>query len=211
MTTQTIMKADIADDFARSDLTSAIADAITRAIAHFQHRRFYFNETRSLTFATVATQARYATADDADIPKFITLDGVFSTNTGGQTTQLDPMTVQRFELLNDSSSSSGEPRDYCYFDMGFGLYPVPDAVYTIRPIGHVMKDAPATDGEASNVWMTEAYQLIRSRAAAEVALKKTRDYEYAEAMSIATDSELNRLLIETSKRKATGKIRATCF
>lgn len=210
MTTLAIMKADLAEDFARDDPTDAIANAITRAIAYFQNERFYFNESRDLTFDTVADQPRYAPADDADIPKFITLDGVFTT-VAGQSRQLRPISVQDFEMLTDNSASTGEPYAYSYFNMGFGLYPIPGSVYTIRPIGHVMKDAPAADDEAGNVWMTEAYQLIRARAAAEVALKKTRDYEYAQAMAIAMDSELDRLHRETSKRKATGHIRATSF
>lgn len=210
MTTLAVMKADIADDLARSDLSTSIGDAITRAIAYYQNKRFYFNESRDLTFATVASQSRYATADDADIPKFITLDGVFIT-VSGQNRQLSPISVQEFELWNDNSAATGQPTDYCYFNMGFGLFPVPDNIYTIRPIGHVMKDAPASDGEANNVWMTEGYQLIRYRAEADVALNKARDRDRAQELAFMVDNELTRLLAETSKRKATGKIRPTSF
>lgn len=210
MTTLAIMKADVADDLTRSDLSTQIADAITRAITFYQVKRFYFNETRDLTFDTVIGQSRYATADDADIPKFITLDGVFAT-VNGQNRQLCPMGVQSFEVLNDNSASTGEPYSYCYFNVGFGLYPIPGAVYTIRPIGHVMKDAPASDAETGNVWMTEAYQLIRRRAAADVALTKMRNFSLAQAFAMAGDTELDRLVEETSRRKATGKIQATSF
>lgn len=210
MTTLAIMKAEIADDLARSDLTDAIAAAITAAIKHFQTKRFYFNESRDLTFSTVIGQSRYATVDDADIPKFITLDGVFA-DINGQNRQLCPMGVQSFEVLNDNSASTGEPYSYCYYNVGFGLYPIPGAVYTIRPIGHVLVDGPASDAEADNVWMTEAYQLIRRRAAADVLLTKARDYEFAQVMAMAADTEFARLEADTSKRIATGQIKATSF
>lgn len=210
MTTLATLKAEIADDITRSDLTDAIAAAITAAIKYFQTKRFYFNETRDLTFSTVIGQSRYATVDDADIPKFITLDGVFAT-INGQNRQLRPMRVQEFEVLNDNSASTGEPYSYCYYNIGFGLYPIPGAVYTIRPIGHVLIDAPADDTEAGNAWMTEAYQLIRRRAAADVLLTKVRDFEFAQAMAMAADTEFSRLEADTSKRIATGQIQATSF
>lgn len=210
MTTLATMKAEIADDLTRSDLDAAIASAITSAIRFYQSRRFYFNESRDLTFSTVIGQARYATADDADIPKFITLDGVFAA-VNGHNRELCPMGVQSFEILNDNSASTGEPYSYCYYNVGFGLYPVPNAVYVIRPIGHVLKDAPAADTEADNVWMTDAYQLIRRRASADVALTKMRNTGLAQVLALAGDSELERLEEETSRRKATGRIQATSF
>lgn len=210
MTTLAIMKAEIADDLARSDLDTAIASAITNAIQYYQTRRFYFNESRDLTFPTVIGQARYATADSANIPKFITLDGVFAT-VNGHNRELCPMGVQSFETLNDNSASTGEPYSYCYFNVGFGLYPIPNAVYVIRPIGHVLKVAPASDTEEGNVWMTDAYQLIRRRAAADVALSKIRKYDLANAMRTVEELELDRLIDSTSRRVATGQIQATSF
>lgn len=210
MTTRAIMKAEIADDLTRSDLNDAIASAINSAIQFYQVRRFYFNESRDLTFSTVIGQARYATADSQNIPKFITLDGVFAA-VNGHNRELCPMGVQSFEILNDNSASTGEPYSYCYFNVGFGLYPIPNAVYVVRPIGHVLKDAPADDAETGNVWMTDAYQLIRRRASADVALTKMRNTGLAQVLALAGDAELERLVEETSRRVATGKIKATSF
>jgi hypothetical protein len=210
MTTLTILKADILDDLARSDLVSATADAITRAIKFYQPTRFYFNESRDLTFSTVAAQSRYSSSDDADIPYFYALDGVFIT-VSGQNRALKPIDVSEFEFLTDNSAASGEPYAYCRFAQGFGLYPVPDDAYTVRPIGHVLKAEPATDGEANNVWMTEAYQLIRATAIADLASYKMRDYELAQAMAMVADQQLGVLRRATSQRKATGCIRPTVF
>lgn len=210
MTTLAVMKADIADDFARGDLTDAIAAAISRAIAFYQRRRFWFNESRDLTFDTIIGQSRYSASDDTDIPLFYALDGMFIT-VSGQNRCLNPITVQQFELWNDNSAATGEPFNYCRFDEGIGLYPIPGAVYTVRPIGHVRVAEPATDGETDNPWMTDAYELVRSYAAMDVAATKVRDYDYARAMREKVTLHLAALTDETSKRKATGNIRATTF
>ena len=56
MTILSVMQARIADDLARPDITNQIADAINDAIAHYQSTRFYFTETRTASFSTVAGQ-----------------------------------------------------------------------------------------------------------------------------------------------------------
>lgn len=210
MTTLATLKADIADDLARSDLTSQVADAITRAITYYQNKRFWFNETRTETFATVAAQARYSSSDDTAIPEFVKLDGLVIT-VDGDNRELDWIDPVEFELLADSNADSGEPNCYCYFDSTIGLYAIPDAVYTVRMMGHIRKAAPASDAEADNVWMTHGYQLIRSRATAELALRKTRDYDLAAAMHVAEKQEFNRLMSETEDRVAPGYLEATAF
>ena len=74
MTTLATLKSRIADDISRSDLTTQIANSITDAITYYQNRRFFFNETRSETFDTVAAQSLYRSSDDAAIPTFARLD-----------------------------------------------------------------------------------------------------------------------------------------
>ena len=204
------MKTDIAGDFARSDLTTEIANAIERAIEFYAATRFFFNETREATFDTVDGQARYSSVDSDDIPNFITLDSVFIT-VAGHNRQLRYVTPEEYELLTDDQATEGEPYAYTYFNTEFGFYPIPDDEYEMRLTGHINVPAPTDDAETDNVWMTYAYQLIRSRAASEVALKKVRDYEFAGAMKSAEREELQRLHSETSKRIGTGQIVATAF
>jgi hypothetical protein len=186
------LKAEIASDFARSDLTDEIAAAINRAIEFYAATRFFFNETRD------------------DIPNFITLDSVFIT-VAGHNRQMRYISPEEFEWLTDSSASEGEPYSYTYFNTEFGFYPIPDDEYEIRLTGHINIPAPGSDDETDNAWMIYAYQLIRSRASSEIALKKVRDFEFAAAMRLAEKEELSRLQAETGKRIATGRIEATCF
>lgn len=211
MTTLASLKSRIADDLARPDLTTQIANEITSAIQFYQNKRFYFNETRSSTFVTVATQARYTSSDDADIPLFFDLDCVFLEDTNSQTHELSPYGIDRMEHLQDNSASSGEPYAYLYHAQTFTLYPIPDAVYTVRPIGAIVKAVPASDAETGNVWMTEAYELIRCRAKRYLAAHVLRDLEMAQVMGVAESEALMELQRRNMSRMTTGTIEATSF
>lgn len=210
MSTLTALKAEIADDFDRSDLTTAIANAISRAIRYFQATRFYFNVTRDKTFVTVADQSVYTTADDADIPEFIEFDQIHVT-VSGQRDELTPIDITEWERLTDGSAATGEPYAYAYYNMQLHLYPIPDQVYTVRMLGHFKAAEPATDGEADNVWMVEAFDLIRARATGDIALNKLRDTGKAQTAMAAEELQMSRLMRETNKRTRSGELTPTQF
>ena len=211
MTTLTSLKARVADDLARSDLTSQIANAISDAITHYQPQRFYFTESRDATFVTVAAQSRYSSSDDADIPKFVKFDAVFLVDSSSIVYELEMRPPVEMENLLDSGAPSGRPHSYAYFANGFQLFPIPDAVYTIRPVGVIRKDAPATDGEANNVWMTEAYELLRCRAKLYLAVHVLKNTDMALIMQAAEKEALSKLRSETTKKAAGGRVLATAF
>lgn len=210
MTTLALLKAEIADDLDRTDLTTQIATEITKAIRHYQRTRFYFNETRDETFSTVADQEIYSSSDDAAIPKFIEIDQIVLMD-GTQPTELDYIDPKTWEMLTASGTATGKPDSWTYFNMAIGLYPIPDAAYTIRPIGHIMKDEPATDTEADNVWMTEAFDLLRARVCGQLSIRKTRDMEFYQMQRQVESDELSRLSSETTSRLSTGFVTPTEF
>lgn len=217
MTTKTLLKATIADDLARSDLTTQIGEAIDTAIKHYQNTRFYFNEVRTVTFDTVAGQSTYTSSDSANIPKFVQLDQVFlvESTTIWELDRRDPIDMEYY--LPASGASSGRPMSYAYFEQSFRFWPVPDAAYTIRPMGVIKKDVPATDDEASNVWMTQAYELIRCRAKAYLAIHTQADMELLVRMvgvdgnGGACQAALASLQAEGTKKTKLGRIVATRF
>lgn len=210
MTTLALLKSEIADDLDRTDLTTAIASEITKAIRHYQATRFYFNESRDETFATVASQKLYSSSDDAAIPKFVETDQVVLMD-GTEPTELEQVDPKDWEILTASGTSTGKPDSWCTFDQKIGLYPIPDAVYTVRVIGQFMKAGPATDGETGNVWMTEAFDLLRARVCAQLALKKLRDDVMIQTQKAAEADELSRLDRETTSRVGTGFVTPTEF
>lgn len=187
-----------------------VGDAITDAIEHYKTTRFWFNETRTATFATVADQSIYTVSDDADIPLFVEIDVVFL-NDGSNENELVYATPAEIQNLLDSSASSGEPSRWSYFESSFRLYPVPDAAYTVRPIGLIEKAAPSTDGEASNVWMVNAFELIRCRAKLYLAIHAQMDERTIRTMDAAERSAYRKLRGETTKKQSGGLIQATAF
>ena len=211
MTTQTALKAEIAVDLRRSDLTTNIATAISAAIRHWQTERFYFNESRLSTFATVSTQSIYTTSDDTDIPKWIEIDYVKLVDSDGQVYTLCRLSPEEMESLLYTGAASGRPDSYSYFEESFRLHPIPDAVYTIRPVGLIRKAEPASDGEASNVWMTEAYDLIRLEAEERIYKNVLVDLERAAVVEGSKRDALSQLYAASSKKTATGQITPTQF
>jgi hypothetical protein len=210
MTILSVMKARIADDLARSDLTNQIADAINDAILHYQSTRLYFTETRTATFLTVAGQSYYSSADDPDIPNMYAVDDVQITGPGNQIYSLAREDATVLEALINSTASSGDPFNWAWADRGMLLFPIPNRITTIRLIGGIKKSAP-TDDTAGNVWMTEAFELIRAHAKLLLAVHVTNDDGLAQRMSAAAEGAKARLERETSSKRATSQIMATAF
>lgn len=210
MTTQTVMKARIADELARSDLTTQIAYAITDAIERYQPERMWFNESRDVTFNTVASQEYYTSSDNALIPNIYAIDYAAIT-VGGNIHMLKREVPRVIEGWSDNGTQTGEPYAYAYFQKKVRLYPVPTSIYAVRFAGHVKVAAPATDGEADNVWMTDAERLIRLRAKYNLAMDVLRDADLATAMSVAITEAFDQLKGRTNRQVGTGTIAAVAF
>lgn len=191
--------------------TTAIENAINGAIRKWQRSRFYFNESRSLNFTTVIGQIWYSSTDDADIPKFVKIDELIHVDSASQETVLRFTEQSQFESQIDNSAATGEPYNYAYFNMQIGLYPKPDAANTIRIRGHYKVDAPATDSEANNVWMVEAFDLIKAQAKAFLYRDYARDAANGEYFQSFADKEARLLRDETGKRVAPNTIRKATF
>lgn len=212
MTTLTLLKSTIADDLARDDLTSQIAAAITQAIDHYKEERLFWMDTRAETFATVATQSAYDVDDDEAIPLFIKIDDLMLRDSSGiEYGPLERTDQDDMEQLLDDGSATGRPDTWSYYNATIYLSPVPDAVYTVRPLGQIEVAAPSNDAETGNPWMTKAYELLRCKAKSYIFLHTVKDPEQALAMEVAAERELMKLRRDTSKRTATGRIKPSCF
>jgi hypothetical protein len=203
MSTLAILKARIANELARSDLTSEIAYSVSDAIAAYEDERWYFSETRNITFSSVANQEFYDLDDDAEIANIVKLDYV-TVLVGDQPYQVLPMRPVDMEHYSTNGTSTGQPSFYAWYGEQIRFYPVPDAVYTIRIAAAVKVAAPATDAEADNPWMTKAERLIRSRAKLELALHVLKDLELAATMQQATDEAFQQLKGRTNQITQVG-------
>jgi hypothetical protein len=169
MTTKNALASRIADDLARTDLTTQISNAIDDAIEHWKTTRLHFNETRSVTFTSVANQAIFTSSDSESIPLMFEIDTMHVSESGGI-----PEFVGRdgkkqdFNTVHDlilTGGGTGKPYMWAWFDRSIYLYPIPESTnYTFRLTGAIEKAAPASGNEANNVWMTEAFDLLRCHA-----------------------------------------------
>ncbi len=217
MTTLATMIAEIVSDTGRSGTTqqTAMSAKIYAAIRKYQKTRFWFNETRDVTFSTVIGQSVYTfntatTSGDIDA-EFYAIDGVFVTYATGDVREIDLGYYDWLEVPADSVTGNGQPCEAAYinralrFNIGF------DAVYSVRLTGHIKLAAPAAPDEEDNPWMTEAYDLIMSRAKAELYAHRWEDPGNAQLMVQAEKSALNALMSATYDKTATGSVVASEF
>lgn len=197
----------IESDLKRPDINEQVRAAIASAIETYQAERWLFNESRSKTFSTVIGQEIYTSTDDADIGLLIKPDYV-KVYSGSTAYDVWPGDVSEMENLSDSGNNIGQPSEYVVYDGSIRLYPVPDAVYTMRLGGVFVAAAPATDVETSNPWMTTAERLIRSRAKYDLALNVLMDAKIAAAMSAEIDDAERELKRRTNKKVGTGRVKA---
>jgi hypothetical protein len=166
----------IADELAdRTDLLGELADtnlaaspikrAIQSAIAKWEREPFYFNEeyTQPL-FTTVAGQELYTSTDAAALassPDIWLLHALVSANRY-------TLTRRDWAYIEDMSPNAnlrGQPTEWAYLGNQIRLYPIPDAAYPVRATRTTRFAALMNDAD-SNVWTTEAFDLIRSEAKA---------------------------------------------
>lgn len=77
-----------------------------------------------------------------------------------------PLTVRTWaelDVISVNPTSQGRPQDFSAYAGQMRLYPIPDAVYQIRA-SRTQRIAALSADTDSNVWTTDAFDLIRSEA-----------------------------------------------
>jgi len=211
MSDRATMLAEMAEDMLRSD-TTLFTNKINAAIRHYQPRRFFFNESRSVTFNTVASTDVYRFGTGLEITtEFYRLDSVFITIAAQDVRELERVNYVDLEALAGNDTNTGEPSQYAFINKAIRLWANPDAIYSTRLTGHIKAAAPASDDEADNPWMVEAYDLIMSRAKAELYAHSYEDPNNAAIMQQAEASALRSLQDATHDKVSTGYLEATDF
>jgi hypothetical protein len=206
MGTLSEMKSRIATELARTDLTSQIANAISDAIKFYGRERFWFNQSRTITFATVDAQQAYGEADQSLIPSLIKIDGIFFST---DKYPLDRYSSTDFEMLTGGSTANGRPYAFTYTDDQIFLYPTPNDAYTLRVYAHYK--LPTIEDSETNAWTDDAEELIRTHAKQLLYIDPLEDDQGAARMGVKIPELLSGLRAETSSRMGTGRIRPTEF
>jgi hypothetical protein len=199
------MKLDVADELARPDLTTQIASKIAEAIDFYQAERFWWSESRDITFSTVAGQEFYGVADNPAIPTLSAFDYVIL-YIGSIPWPIARRTDVEIEVLNQNGLMKGQPWNWAYYNEQLRLGPVPDTIYPMRIAAHQNVAPPANDTAAGNPWMTNAETLIRSRAKYLIYLHVIRNMELAEAMAAAVTESFDMLKGKTNRLVGRGII-----
>lgn len=201
--TRAQMKLDIAAELGRPDLTTAIASKIAEAIDFYQAERFWWSESRDITFSTVAAQEFYTVADNPAIPTLEAFDYVIL-YIGSIPWPIARRTDVEIEVLNQNGLMRGQPWNWSYYNQQLRLGPVPDTVYQMRIACHQKVAPPTSDAQLGNPWMTNAEKLIRSRAKYELFLHNIRNLEMATAMASAVTEAYEMLKGKTNRLTGRG-------
>lgn len=214
MSTLGTMLDRIQSETARTDFavdgTGPISDAVRSAIAHYERRRFYFNEDRDITFSLSSSQEFYGSADNADIPNLVEIDAVTVT-----------ISNNRYDLIRRDyawmeATSTGQqytslPMDYAYYAQQLRLYPIPNQGAPVR-ISAVKRLGTLSATTSTNAWMTDAEEMIRGRAKWLLWTQHIRNAPEEAAAAKALEVEAERqLTMETNRRLASGRVRHSYF
>lgn len=211
MSTFADIKARIADELARTDLTSQINLATLSAIQFYERKRWYFTETRAMTLPTVNGQEFYGAADLSDIANLLKIDSIRITVSTTSLYQLIRKPYEYIEEINIGDTAyRGIPIYFAWYAQQIRLYPVPTAVYTLRISGvHLLTTLSA--GTDTNNWTNDAEDLIRYRAKWDLYSNVIGDQEQAQAMKSNEAESLQSLIADNNSRDATGFVTATTF
>lgn len=202
------MQDRIADELARTDLTTQIQKSIQSAIDHYERQGFYINES-TFTFSTVQDQEYYGSADSATIPLLADILTVRLT-VNSNTYTLIERDFQYLESVQSNGNYTGDPTEFAYFNKQIRLYPVPYTARTVQVAGTTRPDALSATSD-TNVWMTDAEELIRCRAKYDLFVHVIRNPEEAMGMRSAEMDALAALRGETDQRVSSGHLRPTAF
>lgn len=188
------LKTRIADEIVRSDLTTQISRAIDSAIAFYGRRRFRFN-VQDTALAVVAGTTAYTLPTVREVDAILDGDGW-------------PLVGRPAEWFDWDLTATGTPTDWAWRAGVLRLYPTPSAGASFVVRGLVTLPALTSDGQ-SNAWTTDAEDLIRFRAKADLFANVIRENAEEVAVCRAQEQEAYReLLADAAKAGPSGLIRA---
>jgi hypothetical protein len=210
MTTRATIEAQIADDLARSDLTSQISSAVDTAIRSYRFERLGFNEAYKVT-ATLSTSADTMLLSSISV-RFRKLDRVRIVRAAGDYLDLYHRDYDWIMSRQDVRVVC-QPIEYAVYNNAIHFDSMADQDYSLlfdglKELGNASASYSAND---SSAWFTDARELIRHRAKREVYANVLKDMELAAAAGAAEKEALRILKAEHGEQISTGFIRPTEF
>ena len=211
MSTLSDLKARIADDLDRSDLSSQIAAAVRDAIEYYESERFSFNEVHSQT-------GTFSTSVDAipltSLPFYpLKIDRIRAQYSGS--TNLTDLWPVNYEALLESQDAKAvcRPLEFCVYAEKLLLDSLPDDDYTFVMDGVKRLASGSTNSYAADssvAWFNEAEPLIRARVKADLYTNLLKDEKQAAIQNGVEAREFRRLKQKMNTRNS-GRFTPTTF
>jgi len=195
------LRARIADELDRSDLSSQIGLAIDDAISEAAQTRFWFNEVRGLLVPLVADQEYYGSDEFSAMTE---LDAVYLL-INGQRRNLYPANDLDINQWRDGTAATGEPYRWSRYGTSLRLYPTPRITYSLYVDG-VTRLPPLINDAQANAWTNEGEKLIRAIAKRELLANVIRDFDEAQAQQQLVTNARNELMSKSYDRMASGQM-----
>jgi hypothetical protein len=192
----------IAGELLRTDLTSQIQTAIARAIEKYAERRFWFNEEVVAGVCTPGGQyVTYPTGLRIEDAVFIDYNA-----SGPPGYPLLKKSAATIEGYYQAVATQTQPSLYCTLNGQIRLYPTPNLAYPLSFVGVFDQPALANPTD-SNAWTTTGQDLIVAEAKRMIDRDILRDIEAAQLDGQAVKEALDKLIGETTRRTASGRIK----
>lgn len=191
LSTYTELKAAIATQLSRSDLTTPIVDAITLTEAKVQRVLDDLNQETRAT-ATVTEYMSLPTS-------FLTVRDIQLNLTGGNKTL---EMISPSEMDRSFSAATGEPAAYCLIANQIQVGPAPDGTYTCEIV--YKKYVPVLSGSNASNWLLTAHPDVYLYGGCFEALCIAQDYQGAQAYKQLYSTAINDLIRFERKQRWSG-------
>jgi hypothetical protein len=211
---QTI-KRRIAKEMKRAELSasaSAVESSVLSAIAHYEKRRFSWNEFNGAVKSTVASTS-FVTLSITSVPRILRVDTIRMV-IGNRDYPLVKRTWGEIDSI-DSAQWYGYPEQYVIHSNEIRFYPPPNAVYPTRIAGVKRLDeiSLGATGGATNAWVAidQGEEMIRLKAKADLFRDELRNPSLANYFDDAAERKFKETNKENVAKIATGRTRPTRF
>lgn len=211
MTSRSDIEAQIADDLARSDLSTQITNGVNAAIRAYRFERLGFNEAYRVT-ATASISVDFLALSDVSV-RFRKIDRLRLIRDAGDYLDLYRRDYDWIMSRQDPRVLS-MPIEYAVYNNTIQFDCIADQTYTllldgVKELG-TGTTASFSAGDAS-AWFNDARELVRHRAKREVYAHVLKDMELASAAASAEKDAYNILKAELGEVATTGLLRPTEF
>jgi len=204
------------------DLEDEIKEQIAETIRFYNRQSYHLTEFRGAELTTVSGTTWYSSIDltsgdgdqasagrtTVDVGQVVTLNYMRENpGSSGFNDTMDRLSYLDFERMFEGSTPNGTPSYYTVYAGQIGIWPTPDAAYTLYFSAHIKPVVPTADDDTS-VWFDEANEMIEAGALKRVCLKYLRDTQRAAEFAAIEDTAQRGLEREYTMKTSSRKLRA---